>query len=186
MSSEAMWQRVAEEDREAEDHRVRPLAGRLARIFQVEAQVAGAMCQRFTQPFLDRGQLCDDTLPVLKRLRSAGIGTALVSNTPWGSPGSLWQARVEQMGLGERLDALVFCTDVGWRKPARPIFEHALALLQAEAHDCLFVGDEPRWDLAGPRSLGMEAVLIDRSGTAPAKGEASMADLYGLLGRLEL
>jgi putative hydrolase of the HAD superfamily len=81
---------------------------------------------------------------------------------------------------------MVFCTDVGWRKPARPIFEHVLAQLQAEPQDCLFVGDEPGWDLDGPRSLGMEAVLIDRQGTVPVTAEASIPDLYRLLGRLGL
>jgi putative hydrolase of the HAD superfamily len=182
---EVMWQRVEDENHEAEDHRVRPLAGRLARIFHVEPEMAGAMCRPFTQPFLDRGNLCTDTVPVLKQLRSAGIGTALVSNTLWGSPSSLWRAQVEQLGLGEWLSAIVFCTDVGWRKPARPIFEHVLAKLQAEPRNCLFVGDEPRWDLAGPRSLGMEAVLIDRQGTAPVT-EAPIPDLYSLLDRLGL
>lgn len=184
--AEAMWQKVTEENREAEDHEVRPLAGRLARIFQIEPEVAGTMCRPFTQPFLDRGVLCKDTVPVLKRLRSAGIGTALVSNTPWGSPGSLWRAQVEQLGLGEWLDAIVFCTDVGWRKPARPIFEHVLAQLQAEPRHCLFVGDEPRWDLDGPRSMGMEAVLIDRKETALATEEISIPDLHSLLDKLGL
>jgi putative hydrolase of the HAD superfamily len=181
---ETMWQRVEKENHEAEDHQVRPLAGRLGRIFQIEPEAAAAICRTFTQPFLDRGRLCVDTIPVLKQLRSAGIATALVSNTPWGSPGSLWRAQVEQLGLGEWLESIVFCTDVGWRKPARPIFEHVLAQLRAEPQDCLFVGDEPRWDLDGPRSLGMEAVLIDRRGTTPVTGEASIPDLYSLLGRL--
>jgi putative hydrolase of the HAD superfamily len=183
---ETMWQRVEKENHEAEDHQVRPLAGRLGRIFQIEPEAAAAICRTFTQPFLDRGRLCVDTIPVLKQLRSAGIATALVSNTPWGSPGDLWRVQAEQLGLGEWLNAMVFCTDVGWRKPARPIFEHVLAQLQAEPQDCLFVGDEPRWDLVGPRSIGMEAVLIDRPGTAPATGEASIPDLYSLLDRWAL
>jgi putative hydrolase of the HAD superfamily len=93
---------------------------------------------------------------------------------------------VAELGLVEWLDAVVFCTDVGWRKPAKSIFEQVLAQLQARPQACVFVGDEPRWDLEGPRRMGMEAILIDRQGTAPAMGEVSISDLYGLLDRLGL
>ncbi len=60
------------------------------------------------------------------------------------------------------LDAVVFCPDCGWRKPARQIFDHTLDSLGATPGQCVFVGDDPRWDVAGPLGVGMEAVLIDR------------------------
>jgi len=189
-SAEAMWRRVGQENHEAEDHRVRPLAGRLARIFQLApgtaAEVADALCRRFTEPLRARGCLCEDAVPVLQRLRAAGIQTGLVSNTPWGSPGDLWRADLDRLGLSEWLDATVFCTDVGWRKPARPIFEQVLAQLGVAPRQCLFVGDDPRWDLAGPQRMGMEAVLIDRSGTVLTTAGAAIRDLYGLWDRLNV
>jgi putative hydrolase of the HAD superfamily len=165
---EALWQRVGAEDYEAEDHRVRPLEGRLTRIFQldpVQAEgVAEDMCRCFTGPIFACGQRYPDALPALESLRSKGIKTAIVSNTPWGSPGALWREELERLGLDAWVDAAVFCTDVGWRKPARAIFQYALERLQVEPLDSLFVGDDPRWDLAGPRALGMDAILIDRHG----------------------
>jgi putative hydrolase of the HAD superfamily len=175
--AEALWQGVSEENYEAKDHRVRPLEGRLGRIFQLDpgqaGDVAEGMCRRFSGPIFARGQRYPDALPVLQSLRSEGLRTAIVSNTPWGSPGALWREELDRLGLRAWVDATVFCTDVGWRKPARAIFECALERLQVESQDCLFVGDDPRWDLAGPRALGMEAILIDRHGTFPdAAGEA--------------
>jgi len=174
--SEALWQRVGEENHEAKDHRVRPLEGRLARIFQLDPgrveNVAEGMCRRFSGPIFARGQRYPDALPTLESLRSDGVKTAIVSNTPWGSPGALWREELERLGLDACVDATVFCTDVGWRKPARAIFECALERLQVEPQNCLFVGDDPRWDLAGPRALGMEAILIDRHGMfSDAAGE---------------
>ena len=190
VSAEVMWRRVAQEDHEAEDHRVRPLAGRLARIFQLESatavEVAGALCRRFTEPLLARGCLCEDANPVLQRLKVAGIQTALVSNTPWGSPGDLWRADLDRLGLSEWLDVTVFCTDVGWRKPARPIFEQALEQLGVAPWQCLFVGDDPRWDLAGPQQMGMEAVLIDRQGRMPTTTGATIRNLYAVWDRLHV
>jgi putative hydrolase of the HAD superfamily len=190
VAAETMWRRVAQENHEAEDHRVRPLAGRLARIFQLApgtaAGVADALCRCFTEPLLARGHLCEDAIPVLQQIRAAGIQTGLVSNTPWGSPGNLWRADLDRLGLGAWLDVTVFCTDVGWRKPARPIFEQALAQLGVAPRQCLFVGDDPRWDLAGPQQMGMEAVLIDRQGTVPATAGGAIRDLYGLWDRLKV
>lgn len=190
VTAEAMWQRVREEDHEAPDHRVRPLEARLGRIFALDpagdADLVEAMCRRFTGPIFARGQRYDDSLPCLQRLRARGFRTALVSNTPWGSPGSLWRADLERLGLSPWLEATVFCTDVGWRKPARPIFERALVQLQVEPHDCLFVGDDPRWDLAGPQSLGMEVILIDRKGIMPETVGGSIRNLDELGDRLQV
>lgn len=186
---EAMWHGVRAEDHEAEDHRVRPLEGRLARIFQLEpgqvAAVAGELCRRFTAPIFARGRCYEDTLPTLQALRAGGYRLAVVSNTPWGSPGALWREELVRLGLDQWLDAVVFCTDARVRKPAGPIFQLAMAQLQVEPQDCLFVGDDPRWDLAGPRAIGMDTCLIDRQGLVQVTGTVSIQSLHELTAVLQ-
>jgi len=73
---------------------------------------------------------------------------------------------------------------VGWRKPARPIFDAVLDRLGLAPERCLFVGDDPRWDLAGPRALGMRALLIDRAGEPALANESPIQSLEELEGRL--
>ena len=186
---EAMWGSVRAEDHEAEDHRVRPLEGRLARIFRLKpdqmAEVAGELCRRFTAPIFARGHRYEDTLPTLQALRTGGYRLAVVSNTPWGSPGALWREELKRLGLDQWLDAIVFCTDAGVRKPARPIFQLALAHLQVEPQECLFVCDDPRWDLAGPQAMGMETCLIDRRGLVLDEGTVSIQNLHELMAVLQ-
>ena len=188
VNPEAMWQSVRAEDHEAEDHRVRPLEGRLARIFQLEphemAEVADGLCRRFTAPIFARGRCYEDTLPALRALRAGGYRLALVSNTPWGSPGALWREELSRLGVRPWFDAVVFCTDAGVRKPAPPIFQLALTQLQVEPGDCLFVGDDPRWDLAGPEALGMQTCLIDRKGPGQGADVACIQDLNELMALL--
>jgi putative hydrolase of the HAD superfamily len=190
---EALWQRVRDEDHEAADHRVRPLEGRLIRIFQVsDANCAAAqpvsgdlvaeMCRRFLEPIFGRGRRCDDALPVLQRLRASGLRTAIVSNTPWGSPAELWREEVERHGLF--VQVIITCRDAGWRKPARQIFEFALEKLGTTPQESLFVGDDPRWDMQGPRGMGMEAILIDREGAIQEGGEDTIRSLEELWDRL--
>ncbi len=191
VSAEAMWQAVQEEDHEAPDYRVRPLEERLIRIFQLGDPLPSSslileMCRCFTRPMFATGRCYEDALPALHRLRSEGFQTAIVSNTPWGSPAALWREEVERLGLGDCVDAVVFCRDAGWRKPARPIFDLAIQQVGAAPGQCLFVGDDPRWDLAGPRAAGMEAILIDRRGTVDHAGEDPIRTLHELWDRLQV
>ncbi len=170
------------------DERVKPLEGRLERIFALEPgdldeQAMRGLCQRFLAPTFARAVLYDDVLPTLAEIRRRGLRTGILSNTPWGSPGWLWREELARHGLDAAVDAAAFCVEAGYRKPARQAFEHILGLLGLSPEDCLFVGDDPRWDIAGPAGIGMAAVLIDRAGST---GRAdAVRDLAGVLSRLE-
>jgi putative hydrolase of the HAD superfamily len=142
------------------------------------------MCERFMAPILARGRCYEDTLPALRELRSRGFRTAVVSNTSWGSPAVLWRAEIRRLGLDSYMDSVVLDRDVGWRKPSEQIFEFAIRNLGVLPVDCLFVGDEPKWDLRGPRAVGIEAVLIDRKGTIVGLEEQAIRSLRELTLRL--
>ena len=162
---DTVWLRVREEDYESEDYRVRPLEDRLTCIFELHDADADTLmehCRTFMEPIFALGRLYDDTIPILRELTSMGVKTAVVSNTPWGSPAELWREEMKLLGLRRLTDALIFCLDVGWRKPARQIFELALEIMGNTPDECLFVGDNPKWDVIGPESVGIEAVLIQR------------------------
>jgi len=160
--------RVREEDHESPDYRSRPLEDRLTRIFGLDASVATEgvlmeMCRRFMVPIFALGKCYDDTLPALEGLTGSGFRLAIVSNTSWGCPSAMWRGEVKRLGLDSFMDVVVFDRDLGWRKPAKAIFESALKSLGVVPKECLFVGDEPKWDLEGPRDAGIDAVLIDRN-----------------------
>jgi len=181
--------RVAAEDYEATDQRVRPLELRLARIFagstaELAAGLLNEMCAAFLAPIFARGTLYDDALPALRELRGRGLKLGLVSNTPWGSPAELWQAELGRLGLDGLLDSAVFCRDCGWRKPAGQIFRETCARMTVVPGACLFVGDHPRWDVAGAQQAGMRAVQLCRgrepTEAVPADHPGSLAAVSGL------
>lgn len=60
------------------------------------------------------------------------------------------------------VDHAIFCTDTGFRKPARQIFDYTLSKFNAAADECIFIGDDVHWDVEGPRAVGIDAILIDR------------------------
>jgi len=180
VSPEDLPPRVEAERGEREDPRVRPLRGRLARIFDLR-EVELETCRRFMQPLFARARVYDDTMPTLEELRRRGIRTGILSNTPWGSPPELWREELDRHGLLEAVDAVAFCRDVGWRKPDPRPFEFICEKLGVSPGDCLFVGDDPRWDIVGPQRIGMDAILIDRTGARLTTDVKTLSRLDELL-----
>lgn len=182
-------QRFQGEGREPGDDRVKPLEGRLQRIFELASPSTSVLMdelvRRFMRPIFALGRLFPDALPTLRLCRARGLQTAIVSNSPWGSPAALWREELRRLGLEGLVDLTVFCGDVGWRKPARQIFDYTLDRLQLGAAECLFVGDDPRWDLVGPQSVGMEALIVDRADAFAELGERRLRTLYELWPRIE-
>ena len=102
LGAETDWVRVAAEDFEAKDFQVRPLGERLRRIFPDVAwseEVELEACRHFMKPIFTLANVYDDVLPTLAALRAQGTKTAIVSNTPWGSPAVLWREEMARLGL---------------------------------------------------------------------------------------
>jgi putative hydrolase of the HAD superfamily len=154
------------ENKEAPDFRFSPMEDRLVRIFGLgsisDTGTMRTLCERFLEPIFRMGHVYEDVLPTLARLRAAGYATAIVSNAPWGSPPQLWHEELGRLGLSRAVDKIVMCGDVGWRKPAPQMFVHAAAALGVPCERCVFVGDEPEWDVIGSAGAGMRPILIDR------------------------
>lgn len=159
------------ENKERPDGRVCPVHERLTRIFGLSQPLSQALrsdlALAFLEPIFSRARKYEDVDPVLAALRDQGYRLAIVSNTPWGTPAEPWRAELERLGLLQPVDVSCFCVDVGWRKPARPIFDAVLDALGVEARETAFVGDHPRWDYSGSQAAGMAPVLIDREGRHP-------------------
>ena len=94
-------------------------------------------------------------LQALDRLRAAGVRTALVSDAG-ADDVECW----DRSPLASRLDAAVFSFEIGIRKPDRRIYEKALAAIDVDAGDAIFVGDGGSDEHRGARALGMGAVLV--------------------------
>jgi len=66
-------------------------------------------------------------------------------------------------------------------KPAREIFMHAAAELGVDCRQCVFVGDELKWDVEGSKAVGMRPVLIDRDDRQRGFRGERIRDLRGVL-----
>ena len=96
------------------------------------------------------------THALLDSLRERDLLTGLVSNAF--DPGWLLHQDLASMGLAERLDAAVFSSEVGKRKPHPAVFEATLTKLGVAPEEALFVGDRRYEDVRGAKELGMTTV----------------------------
>jgi putative hydrolase of the HAD superfamily len=73
--------------------------------------------------------------------------------------------KLASLGLAPYLDAVVFSDQWGreaWKPDTRPFIE-ALQLLQVEAGNAVYLGDNPAKDFLGARQLGIWTVWVRRS-----------------------
>jgi putative hydrolase of the HAD superfamily len=128
-----------------------------------------------------RFELMPDALPALDALDAAGARLAVVSNWDYDLPSVL-----AGLGVADRFAAVQTSAGAGAAKPDPAIFLSALARLGAAPAQAVHCGDSPRFDCAGARAAGIEAVLIDRAGEAapgPCRRIATLVDLAALIDR---
>jgi len=92
----------------------------------------------------------------LESLQALGLQLVVVSN----SDGTVEQS-LREAGLRSYFSVVVDSTLVGFAKPDRRIFEHALRESGAERNHTLHVGDLYHADVKGARGAGLHAALLD-------------------------
>jgi HAD superfamily hydrolase (TIGR01662 family) len=108
-------------------------------------------------------ELYDDVPEVLRTLHERGVKIGLISNTQ-----RSLTAFASHFSLDGLFAVAISSYDHGYMKPHPSIFEHALRQVSARPHEAVMVGDSLAHDIEGARRLGMRAVLVSRSGPAPA------------------
>ncbi len=122
----------------------------------------------------------DDVVPVLTRLRDAGLALGLISNF------EEWLERLlEQLALTPFFAVRVISGIEGLEKPDPRIFQLALDRAGVAAAEAVYVGDNPMFDTEPAEALGMRGVLIDRRGRFPdfsGTRLSTLADLPAAIG----
>lgn len=140
------------------------------------------------QPMVDEGfelfyrlrhdvSFYDDVFPVLDRLKpryrlgSISNGNASAGLTP----------------LNEYFDYFINAADIMARKPDIRIYQHFCQHMEIAPDECLYVGDDPVYDVVGARDAGMQTVWVNRESLAwPAELEPAQAEISDLNQLLEL
>jgi len=132
----------------------------------------------------DRSVRVDPDAPALLAWRKErGIKRGICSNAPF--PPAMMRRQLHISGIDALVDAIVFSSEVGRRKPAPELYRAALEAIGTAPERTLFVGDRVREDYQGPRAVGMRAVIVTaHAEEAPPDGVPSiprLADLRSLV-----
>lgn len=122
-----------------------------------------------------------DVHDALWRVRLAGLACGVITN---GAPDAQ-RAKLEALGLKDRVDVVVISGELGIPKPDPRIFDRALALAGVGPDEAAHVGDSLRTDVAGADGAGLVGVWINRAAIAspgPTLEIASLAELPAALG----
>lgn len=144
----------------------RILADRLRELTGGQVMAAGLLTRMFQHLKPEPGML-----EVVRRARSQGVRTALLSNS-WGNsyPREHWH---------DVFDVVVISGEVGMRKPDPDIYLHTAGLLGLEPSQCVFVDDMPH-NIAGAAAVGMVAVHHDNPRSTTAELEAVLGVRLGV------
>jgi putative hydrolase of the HAD superfamily len=98
-------------------------------------------------------------------------------------------ACLTRIGIDHYFSGIVSAAETGYAKPARQIFEVAVARAGVDPDEVLHVGDHPEYDVAGAADAGLRTAWINRDGAdwpdhldRPDVTVTSMTDLNELLG----
>lgn len=94
----------------------------------------------------------------LKEL-SKTVKLAVISDTMY-STGAVLRKLFESAGIEEVIQTFVFSDEMGWSKPDRRSFLHALEKSGVAADEAVHIGDMQATDIHGAQSVGMKAVLF--------------------------
>jgi HAD superfamily hydrolase (TIGR01509 family) len=115
-----------------------------------------------------------DTLPVVERLRAAGVPMVVVSDTGWDI-----RPVLDRHGLLDSFAGLVLSYEHGVAKPAPRLFAAACELLGMPAEDALMVGDNALTD-GGAIESGVRVYLLPPARDPGTRGLEAVLRLVGL------
>ena len=107
-----------------------------------------------------------DVPDALSLLQNCDIRVGIVTNAH--QPMWMRDLELEHFGLLDYFpDCRLSAADAGYLKPHPNIFQQALACLDVNANEAVFVGDNPVADVAGAQGAGLRAVLRVRHPSPP-------------------
>jgi putative hydrolase of the HAD superfamily len=137
--------------------------------------VADAVASAYREGYMTSRRALDGAAELLAVLKPAAR-IAIVTNNLLDEQ----QDKLEYCGLAPFVDVLVASEDVGISKPARGIFEIALARTGVTAGSAVMVGDSWANDIEGARGAGIAAVWFNPEHLPRPSNEDGVAEIDAL------
>ncbi|NDJ20624.1 HAD-IA family hydrolase [Nostoc sp. B(2019)] len=71
-----------------------------------------------------------------------------------------WLEELEQVGVGELFETMIFSSDSSSIKPSPKLFEEALSAFTVDKSEVVFVGDSIKFDIQGAKAVGLATIWV--------------------------
>ena len=102
----------------------------------------------------------EETIPMLLTLKKRGYAVGLITN----GNHALQYRKLQMLGLQYIFDEIIVSGDVLVEKPDREIFQMMCDKLALDPGEMVYVGDNPRNDIAGARDAGYRTIWMESTG----------------------
>ncbi|MBW4689542.1 MAG: HAD family hydrolase [Komarekiella atlantica HA4396-MV6] len=72
----------------------------------------------------------------------------------------LWLKELDQVGVGELFETMIFSSDSSSIKPSPKLFEEALRAFKVDKSQVVFIGDSIKFDIQGAKAVGLATIWI--------------------------
>ena len=122
-------------------------------------------------------QLFPNALETLSELKNRGYILHIITN----GFQEVQYIKLNNSKLSPFFDVIVCSEHIGFNKPDKRIFIHALELAEAKVEESMMIGDDLQVDVLGANQVGMEAVLFDPEKKHKSRAFRVVNDLKELL-----
>lgn len=139
-----------------------------------DAALAHALARDYRESYASQRHPVPGALELLHAVRAGRHAIVIITNNGVAEQ----RLKLERCGFDGLIDAMVTSEEAGVSKPARGIFDQALARVSARAGDAVMLGDAWVADVEGARGAGVIPVWLNRTGRPSP--DAAVAELTSL------
>ncbi|WP_297536030.1 TIGR02253 family HAD-type hydrolase [Thermococcus sp.] len=169
LDAEEVWRAYEEESSKLFSE----LAGKEARkIREVDTEALRRVAEKYGFPVPEEfweislemhakyGELFPDAVETIKALKSLGLHVGIITD----SDNDYIESHLKALGIYDLFDSITTSEEAGYFKPHPRPFQLALEKAGVKPEEALYVGDNPRKDCVGAKTVGMLSVLLDPKG----------------------
>ncbi len=113
----------------------------------------------YWKSLFEKMELRPGVVELLDELKASGIKTAVCTDMI----SAIQFGKLDRLGLSDKIDYMASSEEVGFDKPAAPVFWLALHKCECIANEAVMVGDNFKHDIQGALDLGIKGVWLNWS-----------------------
>ncbi len=129
-----------------------------AQLGHEKAKIPSSLEKEFLALCPTKAQLFPFTLEALEDLRNKGYTLHIITN----GFKETQQLKLSTSGLTPYFTQVIESDVCGFMKPDKKIFDFALTISAASAHESIMIGDDLHADILGARNAGLDQLFINR------------------------